>query len=150
MIIIVMLSLLIGPYLLLTAAGSVCPGLTLDAHLRGRLGLSMVFLFTGSGHFIKTRPMSEMLPPWVPGRIAIIYVTGVLEIAGAVGLLVPTTSRLAGICLILFMLAVLPSNVYAALKRVDMGGHGEGPRYLLVRVPLQLLLMAWAYWFAVR
>jgi len=50
----------------------------------------------------------------------------------------------------LFMLAVLPANIYAALKQVGMGGHVQGPRYLLVRIPLQVVLMAWAYWFAVQ
>jgi uncharacterized membrane protein len=40
--------------------------------------------------------------------------------------------------------------VYAAINRVEMGGHGAGPMYLLVRAPFQLLLIGWAYWFAVR
>jgi len=150
MIILVMLGILFVPYLVLTAVGAVWPGLMLDPGLRGRISLALVFLFTASGHFVKTRSMSEMLPPWVPGRVPIIYVTGLLEITGAAGLLVSSTYRLSGTCLILFMLAVLPTNIYAALKRVDMGGHGQGPRYLLVRVPLQLVLMIWTYWFAVR
>jgi uncharacterized membrane protein len=42
------------------------------------------------------------------------------------------------------------ANVYAAINRVDMGGHGAGPMYLLVRAPFQLLLIGWAYGFAVR
>ena len=48
------------------------------------------------------------------------------------------------------LLLVLPSNVYAAFQRIDFGGHGAGPAYLLVRVPLQLFLIGWIYWFAVK
>ncbi len=150
MIILVMLGILVVPYLLLTAVGAVWPGLAFDTQLRGRVGLALLFLFTASGHFFKTRSMSEMLPPWVPVRVPIIYLTGLLELAGAVGLLMAQTYRLAGTCLLFFLVAVLPANVYAAFKRVDMGGHGQGPGYLLVRVPLQLVLMGWTYWFAVR
>lgn len=149
MIVLLMLGILVVPYLLLTAAGAVWPDLAVEPQLRGRIGLSLLFLFTASGHFARTRPMSEMLPAWVPGRVAIVYGTGVLEIAGAIGLLVPSTSRAAGICLLIFLVAVLPANVYAAIARVDLGGHGAGPRYLWVRVPMQLILMGWTYRFAV-
>lgn len=52
--------------------------------------------------------------------------------------------------LIAFLILVFPANIYAALNRVDMGGHEWGPMYLFARVPPQLLLIGWAYWFAVR
>jgi len=52
--------------------------------------------------------------------------------------------------LIAFLILVFSANIYAALNRVDMGGHEMGPMYLLARPPLQLLLIGWAYWFAVR
>jgi uncharacterized membrane protein len=55
-----------------------------------------------------------------------------------------------GICVIAFLIVVLPANIYAAIHRVDVGGHSLGPMYLLVRVPLQLILIGWTYWFAVR
>jgi uncharacterized membrane protein len=55
--------------------------------------------------------------------------------------------RLTGICLIVMLCAFLPVNIYAALERVDFGGHELGPAYLLARVPVQVLLIAWT-WFA--
>jgi uncharacterized membrane protein len=94
--------------------------------------------------------MAGMLPSWVPGRKAIVLVTGVLELAGAAGLLIPGFARLAGGALIVFLVLVFPANVFAALNRIDLGGHGAGPMYLLVRIPFQLLLIGWTYWFAVR
>jgi len=70
--------------------------------------------------------------------------------AAAAGLLVPHLCRLTGIYLIAFLILVLPANIYAAINRVEMGGHSMGPPYLFIRIPLQLILIIWTYWFAVR
>jgi uncharacterized membrane protein len=148
--IIIMLAILLGGYLILTVVDILLPGVVIEPQLRGRISLALVFLFTALGHFAQPKSMAEMLPTWVPGRKSIIYITGVLEIAGAIGLLIPQFTWLAGICLIAFLVLVLPSNIYAAVNRVGMGGHDQGPAYLWVRVPLQLILIGWTYWFAVR
>ena len=150
MVIAVMLGLLIGPYLILTAVTRVWGTIRIEPHLRGRISLAIVFVFTGLGHFIMTEPMAQMLPPWVPMRMPIIYITGVVELAAAAGLLVPRLCRLTGIYLIAFLILVLPANIYAAINRVEMGGHSMGPPYLFIRIPLQLILIIWTYWFAVR
>lgn len=150
MLILALLCLLLVPYLMLAVIGTAWPELALEPQVRGRVSLALVFMFTASGHFAKGRPMSDMLPSWVRGRLQIVYATGALEIAGAIGLLVPHVYRLAGMCLIAFLVAVFPANIYAAVKRVDFGGHAEGPAYLWARAPLQLVLVAWTYWFAVR
>ncbi len=49
-----------------------------------------------------------------------------------------------------FLLAIFPSNICPAMRRIDVGGHSAGPRDLLVRAPLQVLLMLWIYWFVIR
>ena len=139
----IILTLLLLPYWVLVPAHVSEP-------LRGRISVALVFVFTSVGHFIKTTAMAEMLPGWVPMRVPLIYITGVLELLGASAILIPTLSRYAGIGLGIFLLLILPSNIYAAFQRVDFGGHGAGPIYLLVRLPLQLFLIGWIYWFAVR
>jgi uncharacterized membrane protein len=53
---------------------------------------------------------------------------------------------LTGFCLILMLICFLPANIYSAMNRVDFGGHGEGPGYLLVRVPFQLFVICWTYY----
>ncbi|MGH9366455.1 MAG: DoxX family protein [Thermoanaerobaculia bacterium] len=146
----IILGLLLGVSGLLALAGVLWPALEIGGTRAARFGLAAVFVFTGIGHFVKAREMAEMLPPWVPARLAIIWATGVLELAFAAGLVLPGASRATGIAVIAFLLAVFPANVSAARRRVDFGGHGRGPAYLLVRAPLQLLLIAWAYGFAVR
>jgi uncharacterized membrane protein len=139
----IILALLLIPYWLLGFA-------RVRNELRGRISLALVFLFTGIGHFVKTAEMAQMLPGWVPNREVIIQLTGVLELAAAAALLAPRWSRAAGIFLCIFLVAVFPANIYAAIERVDFGGHGAGVVYLAVRLPLQLLLIGWTWWHAVR
>jgi uncharacterized membrane protein len=90
--------------------------------------------------------MSAMLPPAVPYRLPIVYVTGILELLGATALWVPGLLRPTGKCLILMLVCFLPANIYSAVYRIDFGGHGAGPAYLLLRIPFQLFLMWWIYW----
>jgi uncharacterized membrane protein len=145
MILVALGAILSGSYAVLGVAAP-----RMDADRRGRISLALLFLFTGLGHFVNPQPMADMLPAWVPARVPIIYATGLLEWAGAAGLVVPRYSRVAGICLLAFLIAVFPANVFAALNHVAMGGHETGPAYLFVRGPFQLALMWWTYHFAVR
>jgi uncharacterized membrane protein len=119
---------------------------------RGRIATTCVFLFTGSGHFLQSKAMSEMIPLQVPKpfRLSIIYASGVFEIVAAIAVLVPDWSRAVGVLLCLFLVGVLPVNIDAAIRHVPFGGHGAGPSYLLVRVPLQVALLCWIYWFDIR
>src|SRR5215831_8565183 len=139
----IILTLLLVPYLLLSLAG-------VPESVRGRIGVALVFVFTGLGHFVRTSAMAQMLPNRVPMRVPIVHASGVFELLAAGAILIPRVSRLTGIVLCIFLLVILPSNIYAAFKRVDFGGHGAGPVYLLVRVPLQLFLIGWIWWFTVR
>lgn len=91
--------------------------------------------------------MAAMLPPSIPARTVLIYVTGVLELLGAIGIWVPSLMRLTGILLILMLIGVLPANIYSAFNQVKFGGHEAGPAYLLIRIPFQFLVIWWT-WFA--
>lgn len=139
--------ILVAPYALLTVAGWSSAALRFDPRTRARFALSLFFVFTGVGHFIKTDELVSMLPPAIPYRLAAVYITGVLEVLGAGGIWIKPLRRLTGMCLIAMLCAFLPVNIYAALQRVDFGGHEFGPVYLLARVPVQLLLIWWT-WFA--
>jgi uncharacterized membrane protein len=116
----------------------------------GRIGLAAVFAFTALGHFVKTDEMMAMLPATMPARRPMVIVGGFLELMFAVGILLPALAKATGLAICVFLVLVTPANVYSALKKIDFGGHVAGPRYLLVRLPLQLLLLLWSYWFAVR
>jgi uncharacterized membrane protein len=140
-----LLLLLTGPFLVITLLSHMSPRFNLRLSTRARIGVSLFFLFTGIGHFIRTEPMAAMLPPSVPYRVGLIYLTGVFELLGAVGVWIPKLMKITGVCLILMMLAVLPANIYSAFNHVEFGGHEYGPIYLLVRAPFQLFVIAWIY-----
>jgi uncharacterized membrane protein len=144
----IMLAILLVPLL---AAGLLrSTGRRVSHDSAGVVGLVLLFLFTASGHFATPGAMAAMLPPFVPARVPLIYLTGVWEIALALGIAVPATRRLAGLAAIATLVLFFPANVYAALAQVGMGGHAWGPSYLLIRAPLQALLITWTWWFAVR
>lgn len=119
------------------------------ARRAGRIALAVLFAFTGIAHFTMTEGMAQMVPPPLP-PVLTVWITGALEILGAVGLLVPRTSRLAAWCLFFFLVAVFPANVFAALNQTGLGGHVEGASYLWQRGPLQLLFLAWTWYFGIR
>ena len=141
-----LLLLLVGPFLLLTLVGRWISALNFPPATRARVGLTLFFALAALGHFIRTEEMSQMLPPSLPYRVELIYLTGILELLGAIGVWIHRLTRLTGICLILMLVGVLPANIYSAFSRVDFGGHNAGPAYLLVRVPFQLFLIWWIYW----
>ncbi|NJL80483.1 MAG: DoxX family membrane protein [Richelia sp. SM2_1_7] len=122
----------------------------INYRLCGRIALAAMLLFAGISHFLLDDGMVQMLPNFVPFRYLIIYITGIIEIFFAVGLLLPKYSRLTGIFIIVFLICVFPSNVYAAINSVDFGGNENGPLYLLFRIPLQVFFIGWTWIMAVR
>jgi uncharacterized membrane protein len=145
MMLLFLLLLLVFPYLLLTLLDRTT-GFKTRPSTRARVGLSLFFMFTATGHFVKAKEMSQMLPPSVPYRLEIIYVTGIFELLGAIGVWITPLTRLTGFWLILMLVCFLPANIYSAFNHVDFGGHGEGPGYLLFRVPFQFFVIWWTYY----
>ena len=145
-----LLSIIVGTFGALTLLDRLATNISISQSLRGRISLAVFFIFTGIGHFIMPNEMAQMLPPSIPRRVDIISLTGILEILGAIGILIPKMISLASIALILFLIGVLPANIYAAIMSVKFGGHQFGPIYLLVRIPFQVFLIWWAYYFGIR
>lgn len=141
MTLLILTLLLVIPYLTLTLVGKRFPSYRLTPPTRARAGLSLFLIFTAIGHFIRTEGMATMLPAFVPYRVVLIYFTGILELLGAIGVWIPRLRKLTGVLLILMLIAILPSNIYSAINRVEFGGHGAGPAYLLVRIPFQLFVI---------
>ena len=114
-----------------------------------RVGLAVMLCFTAAAHFNSMRPdMIAMVPPPVPRPELIVTFTGICEILGAVGLLVPRTRRIAAVALIVYMLAVLPANIYAAQTGVTLRGAPVTP--IIPRSALQVLFIVLLWWSGVR
>lgn len=119
----------------------------------GRLAMSSMMVFSAVGHFVFSEGMAMMMPISIPYRLEIVYLSGVLEIAFAIGLLFKRFKLLTSWVLIAFFILVLPINVHAAINNVDLqtaSNTGFGVGYLWFRVPLQVLFIAWVYFFGIK
>ena len=110
------------------------------------LVLALFFFFAGIMHFVKVESFTAIVPPLLPFPKMIVWVTGVMEIAFAIGLLLPKYRKLSGFWLAPFLLAVLPANIYMAMYDIPMGDSVASPTALWVRVALQFPLIALILW----
>jgi uncharacterized membrane protein len=117
----------------------------------GNLAMGVMLCFTALGHFLFPKGMAMMIPPIVPFRTELVYITGVAEIAFGIALLFTASRTYAGYGLLIFFIAILPANIYAALHHIDLEKGtttGPGPSYLWFRIPLQVLFIAWICYFS--
>lgn len=133
--------------LLARLAGSLNPGRADFATLPGalRAGVAALFLLTGGAHFIGMRAdLMRMVPPAFGNPGFWVTLTGLAELAGAIGILLPVTRRLAAGGLLLLLLAVFPANVYAATHHITLDGEAATP--LVQRSIEQLVYFAAVLW----
>jgi uncharacterized membrane protein len=110
-----------------------------------RIILAALFAFAGTMHFVIPEQYVGIMPPALPWHRELVYLSGALEIAGGIGLLVPRTRRAAGIGLVLLLIAVWPANLQMLLNARAAGASAASQAALLLRLPLQLLLMVWVW-----
>jgi len=136
---------LIGPLLLFRSLGAVGVSTFHTWMDSRRCARAVMFLFTSATHFSKIRrELARMMASIFPNPMALVYFTGVCEIFGAIGILVPRTRSFAGLCLFVFLLAILPANVKAARERLTVGGRPATALWL--RIPMQILFLVLIFW----
>jgi len=119
----------------------------------GNVAMAVMLLFTAIGHFKFKTSMAAMIPLFIPKKVEIVIITGILEILFAIGLSVEITRYYTGIALIIFLLAILPANIYAAKNQINYENlfkAGPGVKYLWFRIPFQFFLIGWVWYFSVR
>jgi len=117
------------------------------------MSLSAMLMFTAIAHFAFTKGMEMMLPTFIPYKTEVVYLTGIIELAAAIGILIPSFRAIMAMLLITFFFLILPANIYAAIKHIDYQKatfNGSGLNYLWFRIPLQILFIVWAYIFAIK
>ena len=114
-----------------------------------RFALAAMFVFTALSHFLpRTRAdLVRMVPARLPYPGLLVTATGVLELLGAVGLLVPGLVRASAYALMALLVALFPANIRAARMRLFVAGRPATP--LAIRLPLQLFWIAALWWVAV-
>jgi len=104
-----------------------------------------VFIVAGIMHFVIPRVYQSIVPDYLPAPRALVYASGVAEIAGGAGVLHPRTRRLASWWSVGTLIAVFPANVHMALHPDRYRMIPGGRRSLIARLPLQALIIAWAW-----
>lgn len=109
-----------------------------------RWGMAAALIFFGADHLATPERYLPMMPSVVPYPGQVVLLTGLCELAGAVGLLVPRTRRLAGIMLAVYFVCVFPANVKNALDGLSVDGLPSAAWYYWVRLAFQPLAIWWA------
>lgn len=118
-------------------------GVTMFQHISTvlRTALALMFLLTASAHWGKRRPdLIRMVPPQFSRPDLLVTISGMLEIAGAIGLLVPVTATAAAICLALLLVALFPANVHAARENLTIAGQPVPG--ITMRTAIQIVFVA--------
>ena len=127
--------------------------------MRGRLArfkrpllylMGPLYVIAGILHFIVPELYAQIIPPFLPAPLALVYLSGVAEIAVGIGVLIPRTRRYAAWATIALLIAIFPANVYMATSMVvvdGIGGNDPSPLIRWGRLPLQGVLILWAYWY---
>lgn len=118
------LIVLVGAFAILRGVGFLGVSVLDNWDLPLRAALFLMFLLTASAHWGRGRQdLVRMVPPAFASPGLLVSITGVLEILGAIGLLLPQTARIAAICLAVMLMAMFPANVRAARERLTIMGR---------------------------
>ncbi len=118
------------------------------AQTTARWLLIVFYGLAGIGHFVAIDAILKIVPDWVPYPRAVIIITGVCEIAGALALMTPRFRRAAGIAFALYAVCVFPANIKHAAMALDVPGLPSSLWYHVPRLMLQPVFV-WAALFCV-
>lgn len=114
---------------------------------RAAVAAGVFFVLGGALHFAMPEMYDRMIPPFAPGSPRLwTNLSGALEIAGGVGLLVRPLRTAAAAGLFLLLLAILPANVHVAVAGVELEKMPYPPAYFWARIPFQVFYLAWVAW----
>jgi len=110
--------------------------------------LAIAMIAIGVLHFVRPQPFVRIVPDYLPAPLALVYISGFFEILGGLGLLLPATRAWAAWGLIALYVAVFPANIHMLTHNISLDPKKPIPRWALwLRLPFQLVFIAWAYWF---
>lgn len=113
--------------------------------------MAPAYIIAGVLHFILPELYVQIIPPFLPAALVLVYLSGIAEIAVGIGLLIPRTRQLAAWSTVALLVAIFPANIYMATHGVVIEGMpGGGDPSELVRwgrLPLQGVLILWALWY---
>ena len=112
------------------------------------LGYGIPFILVGIEHFRSPQKFVDIVPNYLPFALFLVYLTGVIEIVGGLGIIYPDTREITGRLMVLFLLAVYPANFYMWANDVPFNGTRLTTNGHLVRLSVQILLIIGALGFS--
>jgi uncharacterized membrane protein len=134
--------------LLAMIAGRLGVGALRDGRGCMRVGLALALIFTGIDHLVTPARYLAMMPGFVPFHREVVFFTGLCELAGAIGLMVPRLRWLAGVTLAIYFVAVFPANIKNAVEGLSVEGLPAAQWYYWVRLLFQPLVIWWTLYAA--
>lgn len=110
-----------------------------------RIILGLLFIAASSLHFLSDAEL-RIIPDFLPWRREALYITGICEVLGGVGLLIPRFQRAAAWGLVALLIAIFPANIYHAVNNIQLGGILNSRIYHWVRLPFQAVFIWWTLW----
>jgi len=112
-----------------------------------RVLLAVFMIVAGTLHWVTPEPFIKIVPSFLLYPVALVYISGVFEILGGIGLLVLPASKAAAWGLIALFIAVFPANINMAVNQIQMDGIPDSDLLRWGRLPFQAVLIVWAWWY---
>ena len=108
--------------------------------------MGVMYVFIGIKHFTDPQYFLEIVPPQLPFKLFLVYLTGLIEVVGGVAILAPKTRKAGAYLLIFLLVSVFPANIYLYVSETPQSLLGISEADALIRMPFQIPLILLAYW----
>ena len=108
--------------------------------------MGVMYVFIGIKHFSDPQYFLDIVPPQLPFKLFLVYLTGLIEVVGGVAILAPKTRKAGAYLLIFLLVSVFPANIYLYVSETPQSLLGISEADALIRMPFQIPLILLAYW----
>ena len=108
--------------------------------------MGVMYVFIGIKHFTDPQYFLDIVPPQLPFKLFLVYLTGLIEVVGGAAILAPKTRKAGAYLLIFLLVSVFPANIYLYVSETPQSLLGISETDALIRMPFQIPLILLAYW----
>ena len=108
--------------------------------------MGVMYVFIGIKHFTDPQYFLDIVPPQLPFKLFLVYLTGLIEVVGGAAILAPKTRKAGAYLLIFLLVSVFPANIYLYVSETPQSLLGISEADALIRMPFQIPLILLAYW----
>ena len=108
--------------------------------------MNFMYVFIGIKHFTDPQYFLDIVPPQLPSKLFLVYLTGLIEVVGGVAILAPKTRKVGAYLLIFLLVSVFPANIYLYVSESPQSLLGISETDALIRMPFQIPLILLAFW----